>query len=94
MKIIGLIKLLDQKAFSRYRDLVGSTVSAYDGVVRFRGTKIFTVWNELSCGDFDAMVEIEFRSSEQARRWADSPEYRALLGIRSEAMLLTLFGVE
>mgnify|MGYP001162024861 CR=1 FL=1 len=94
MKIIGLIKLLNQGAFEQYRDLVGATVEAYGGVVLFRGEKLFTIWNELPCGEFDAIVEIEFVTSESARQWAESPEYKALLETRSQAMRLTLFGVE
>ena len=50
---------------------------------------MFTIWNELPCGEFDAIVEIEFVTSESARQWAESPEYKALLETRSQAMRLT-----
>ena len=94
MKIIGLIKLLDPDAFEVYRGGVGATIAAYGGVIRHRGARSFTAWNELNCGDFDAVVEIEFPDAEQARRWADGPEYAALLPVRTRAMRLTLFAVE
>lgn len=94
MKIIGLIKLLDPEAFEDYRGRVGATIAAHGGVIRNRGTKSFTAWNELDCGEFDAVVEIEFADAAQARRWAESPEYAELLPVRTRAMQLTLFGVE
>ena len=94
MKMIGLIKLLDVKAFESYRSQVGATLAPYGGVIRGRGNKSLVPWNELVCGDFDAWVEIEFESSDQAQRWINSPEYTALLAIRQKAMRLTLFGLE
>ena len=93
VKIIGLIKLVDPKAFDVYRSQVGSTVALYGGSVQHRGMKAMMPWNELDCEDFDAFVEIEFPSQDHARRWAESPEYSALLPIRAQAMRLTLFGV-
>lgn len=94
MKMIGLIKLLDDKAFESYRSQVRATLSPYGGVIRGRGNKSLVPWNELACGDFDAWVEIEFGNSDQAQRWINSPEYTALIAIRQKAMRLTLFGLE
>lgn len=93
VKIIGLIKLVDPEAFDLYRSQVGSTVTVYGGSVQYRGVKTMMPWNELACEDFDAFVEIEFPSEDHAQRWAKSPEYAALLPVRSQAMRLTLFGV-
>ena len=94
MKVIGLIKILDLVAFEAYRSQVGDTVARYSGSVEFRGEKKFMLWNELGCQDFDASVVISFPSQDLARRWAVSPEYAALLTVRSKAMRLTLFGAE
>lgn len=94
MKIIGLIKLVNPEAFELYRSQVGSTVTRYGGSVQFRGAKTLMPWNELGCEDFDAFVEIEFPSVDHAQRWAGSPEYAALLPVRTQAMRLTLFGVQ
>ena len=94
MKIIGLIKLINPEAFERYRAQVGATIAQYGGSVQYRGTTTMMPWNELGCEDFNAFVEIEFPSTEQARHWAKSPEYAALLPIRGQAMRLTLFGVQ
>jgi len=93
MKVIGLIKILDLAAFEAYRSQVGQTVAIYGGSVKFRGEKKFMSWNELDCQDFDACVVISFPTPDLAQRWAMSPEYGALLSVRSKAMRLTLFGV-
>jgi uncharacterized protein (DUF1330 family) len=51
-------------------------------------------WNELQIDEFDDCVELDFPSLEDAKRWAVSPEYAALLPVRHKAMSLTLFGVD
>lgn len=94
MKIIGLIKVLDPAVFEIYRSQVGQTVAQYQGSVALRGKCSFMPWNELAIGEFDAFVELAFSSQEDARRWATSPEYSALLPVRRKAMELTLFGIE
>lgn len=94
MKVIGLIKILDDGAFESYRRQVASTVALYKGRVTFRGERSFMPWNELKVDSFDSFVEIIFPSREDAENWAKSPEYSALLSVRSKAMLLTLFGAE
>lgn len=93
MKIIGLIKVLDQAAFEIYRSQVGQTVALYHGKVEFRAEKRLMPWNELRIDDFDAFVEVVFRTHADAESWTISPEYAALLPIRSKAMSVTLFGV-
>ena len=94
MKVIGLIKVLNQEAFDAYRSQVGQTVAPYQGRVVFRGKQKFMPWNELQINEFDDCVELDFPSLEDAKRWAVSPEYAALLAVRHKAMSLTLFGVE
>ena len=94
MKVIGLIRVVDPAAFEQYREQVGGTVSRYGGNIVFRGARSMMPWNDLRCADFEAYVELEFPNSTDAQRWASSPEYTALLPIRSQAMRLTLFGVE
>lgn len=94
MKVIGLIKVLNQEAFDAYRSQVGQTVAPYQGRVVFRGKQKFMPWNELQINEFDDCVELDFPSLEDAKRWAVSPEYAALLPVRHKAMSLTLFGVD
>ena len=94
VKVIGLIKLTDHTAFEQYRAHVGKTVEQYKGSIEFRGSLTEIFWNELGCEAFSACVELHFPSKEAAHNWAHSAEYQSLLKIRSQAMKLTLFGVE
>ena len=91
VKVIGLMELTDQKAFELYRSKVGQTVELYKGSIENRGTVTEVFWNELNCTRFGAFVELTFPSQEDAKAWAHSSEYQALVAIRKEAMKLTLF---
>ena len=93
IKVIGLIRMKDQGAFEIYRSQVVATIEKYKGTLALRGATDKTYWNELSCGDFSAYVELQFPSAEDADRWANSFEYQSIVPIRSEAIDLTLFRV-
>ncbi len=93
VKIIGLIRLKDPAAFDTYRNQVGATVERHGGSIVARGAVDKTYWNELPCAPFEACVELSFPSTEAADRWADSPEYRAIVPVREKAMDLLLFRV-
>jgi uncharacterized protein (DUF1330 family) len=93
MKIIGLVKVLDPSAFEDYRSQVGATVALYGGEIVLRGKVSKIAWNELDCEPFEAIVELSFPSELAANAWMTSPEYAALLNVRSKAMRLTLFSV-
>lgn len=93
VKIIGLIRLKDPAAFDIYRSQVGATVERYGGHIAARGTVDKPYWNELPCPPFEAYVELSFPSAEDADRWADSPEYRAIVPVREKAMDLVLFRI-
>ena len=93
VKVIGLIELTDQNAFEQYRSRVGQTVALYNGSIQNRGSVNEIFWNELNCARFNAFVELTFPSPEDAKAWAQSPEYQALVTIRNTAMKLTLFAV-
>jgi len=93
VKVIGLIELQDQSAFEQYRSQVGQTVERYKGTINNRGSVNEIFWNELHCEPFSAFVELTFPNQEDAHTWAHSPEYQALISIRSKAMKLTLFSV-
>jgi uncharacterized protein (DUF1330 family) len=92
-KVIGLMELTDQKAFELYRSKVGQTVELYKGSIQNRGSVTEVFWNELNCTRFGAFVELTFPSQEDARAWAHSSEYQALVAIRNQAIKLTLFAV-
>ena len=93
VKVIGLMELSDQSAFEQYRAQVGQTVELYKGVIKNRGSIAELFWNELGCAPFNTFVELEFASTQDAHAWANSPEYRSLVPIRSKAMKLTLFSI-
>jgi len=93
MRIIGLLQVLDATAFDAYRSQVGATVALYGGEIVFRGKVSEITWNELNSDIFEAIVELSFPSEAAAKSWIASPEYVALLPIRTKAMRLTLFGV-
>jgi uncharacterized protein (DUF1330 family) len=93
VKVIGLIKLRDENAFEQYRSQVGQTVELYKGSIKNRSSVADMFWNELDCASFSAFVELEFPSTKDAKTWANSPEYQALVPIRNKAMKLTLFSI-
>jgi uncharacterized protein (DUF1330 family) len=93
IKVMGLIKVIDALAFEEYRSQVSQTIKLYEGKILTRGVRSETFWNQLNCEEFDDFVEIEFKSQAAAHNWANSPEYKALLQVRTKAMKLTLFSV-
>ncbi|EXI85314.1 MAG: hypothetical protein AW11_03637 [Candidatus Accumulibacter regalis] len=93
VKLVGLIKQLDPAAFEDYRSRVGATVTSFRGQVIYRGKLAHAFWNELDSDNFDAFVELEFPTLEDATQWAASADYQELLAVRSRAMRLTLFAV-
>jgi uncharacterized protein (DUF1330 family) len=73
-------EVTDPAAFEDYRRQVPATVAQYGGRFLVRGGQIQTLE-----GDWKPkrVVLTEFPSLEQARRWYDSAEYRALKALRS-----------
>jgi len=92
--VIGIFKIQSPKDFDDYRAQVGATIELYGGKLIRRGVCENPFWNQLNAGTFDTFVELSFSSLEDAKRWANSPEYSALLPVRERAMQLTLFPVE
>jgi uncharacterized protein (DUF1330 family) len=91
VKVIGLMELMDHSAFEQYRSQVGQTVELYKGCIKNRGSVVELFWNELGIAPFSTFVELEFAEAQDVHAWANSPEYLALVPIRSKAMKLTLF---
>jgi uncharacterized protein (DUF1330 family) len=69
----------DSAGFEEYRKQVPGTVEKYGGKFLVRGGQMQTLE-----GDWKPkrIVVTEFPSIEQARRWYDSGEYRALKALR------------
>jgi uncharacterized protein (DUF1330 family) len=75
-------EVTDSAGFEEYRRQVPMTVEKYGGRFLVRGGQIQTLE-----GDWKPkrIVVTEFPSIEQARRWYDSEEYRALKALRSRS---------
>jgi len=91
--VIGIFKIQSPIDFDDYRAQVGATIELYGGTLIRRGVCENPFWNQLNAATFDTFVELSFSSLEDAKRWANSPEYSALLPVRERAMQLTLFPV-
>jgi len=73
------IDVTDPTAFEEYRQAVPATVEKYGGKFLVRGGRMEVVegsWRP------KRVVVTEFPSLEQAKRWYDSEEYRALKALR------------
>lgn len=75
--------------FAKYGEAAGPTVAAHGGVFIHRA-----LVHETLAGDavFNRFGVIEFRDVDAARNWYNSPEYQALIPLRSEGgdVLFTL----
>lgn len=91
--VIGIFKIKSPIDFDDYRAQVSATIELYGGKLIRRGVCQNPFWNQLNSEPFDTFVELSFATLEDAKRWADSPEYSALLPVRERAIQLTLFPV-
>jgi uncharacterized protein (DUF1330 family) len=80
--IIADVDVTDAQRYADYTAQVPATLETYGGRFLARGGKTETIEGDWLPGRF---VIIEFPSMDAAKRWYDSPEYRAILGIRHEA---------
>ncbi len=72
-------EVTDPAGFEEYRKQVPGTLEKYGGKILVRGGQV-----QMLEGDWKPkrIVVTEFPSIEQARRWYDSEEYRALKPLR------------
>jgi uncharacterized protein (DUF1330 family) len=72
-------EVTDPAGFEEYRKQVTGTLEKYGGKILVRGGQM-----QMLEGDWKPkrIVVTEFPSIEQARRWYDSEEYRALKALR------------
>ena len=72
-------EVIDHAGFEEYRKQVPATVEKYGGKFLVRGGRVQALE-----GDWKPkrIVVTEFPTTEQARRWYDSEEYRALKALR------------
>jgi uncharacterized protein (DUF1330 family) len=88
---IGEIKVNDPDAMKPYREGVAATVEKYGGKFIVRGGKVDPVEGSPPNG---VVAIIAFRSLADAKRWYESPEYRAIIDVRHKAATSRVFLVE
>jgi len=84
-------KAPDPTAIKEYVAKAPQTVASYGGHFVVRGGAVQTLEGDAPKGD---IVIIGFDSVEKAREWYDSPEYKAIRGIRQSATKSRLLLVE
>lgn len=84
-------RISDQAQYERYRADAPAVIAKYGGRYLVRGGAT-TVLE----GDWQPhrVVVLEFPTVDAARRFYDSPEYRALRTIRQDAVSMSIFVVE
>lgn len=89
--VVAELNVKDQDAFRDYGQRVPATLSQYGGRFLVRGGKV-----ESLKGDEPKtpVVVLAFESVEQARKWASSPEYGALVPLRDKAADARIFIIE
>jgi uncharacterized protein (DUF1330 family) len=89
--VIAEFTVKDQEAFRDYGQRVPATLNQYGGRFLVRGGKIEKLKGDEPKGP---VVVLAFDSVDQARRWASSQEYGALIPTRDKAADARLFIVE
>jgi uncharacterized protein (DUF1330 family) len=89
--VIANVHVKDPTPYADYRALVPGTLEKYGGRFLARGGAVERLEGECPIG---RVVVIEFDSTEQARRWYHSEEYRAAKAIRTSASVGDLILVE
>jgi uncharacterized protein (DUF1330 family) len=88
--VVGTIRVTDPPRWQQYVERVGATFGVAGGRVLLRGAKAAALNGE---AHGERVVVIEFADADAARRWHESPEYRALVELRDSAadVVLTLY---
>jgi uncharacterized protein (DUF1330 family) len=85
-------KIKDAEGFKTYGQRAPATVSQYGGKFVVRGAKPEGLKGDAPQGG--PFIVLSFASAEQARRWASSPEYSALVPLRDQAADTRAFIIE
>lgn len=85
-------KIKDAEGFKTYSQRAPATVTQYGGKFVVRGAKPESLKGEAPQGG--PFLVLAFDSAEQARRWASSPEYTALVPLRDQAADTRAFIIE
>jgi uncharacterized protein (DUF1330 family) len=85
--VIGHIRVNDQTAWDEYRAKVGATIAQYGGEIVMRGKMLRAFSGEVPGTN---VVILRFADLASANRWHDSPEYQAIVPLRSRGADVTL----
>lgn len=80
--IVGELEVADPEPFGRYLEQVTATVERYGGRYVAAGQITDVLEGDLQA---QAAAIIAFDSRRQARAWYDSPDYRAIRGLRQSS---------
>jgi uncharacterized protein (DUF1330 family) len=89
--VINDMVVTDPALLDEYKKLSPATVAQYGGRFLVRGGAIHPLEGDWTP---ERLVIIEFPSVEQARAWADSPEYAPARRLRQRASISRLIVVE
>ena len=89
--VVAEVEITDPTALQQYAAKAPQIVASYGGRYVVRGGDVQPLEGEAPKG---YVVIIGFDSMEKARAWYDSPEYKAIRGIRQNATKSRLFLVE
>jgi uncharacterized protein (DUF1330 family) len=89
--IIAEIEVTDPEIYDKYRAQTPGVVAQHGGRFIVRGGKAETLEGDREPG---RLVVIEFPDRAAARRFYDSPEYQAIIGLRQKAARSRLILVE
>jgi uncharacterized protein (DUF1330 family) len=85
-------KVSDPVAYERYKALAAPAIAAHGGRYLVRGGAVEVL--EGGWRPPERLVIVEFDSVEQARKFYDSPEYRAAREARKDAASMNMLVVE
>jgi uncharacterized protein (DUF1330 family) len=89
--VIANVDVRDLEAYEAYRSRTRETIEAHGGRFIVRGGAIDVLEGE---PEVHRLVIIEFPDREAARGWYESPEYQAILPLRTSTSTGALFIVE
>jgi uncharacterized protein (DUF1330 family) len=89
--IIAEIEITDPDTYDRYRAQTPGVIAQYGGRFIVRGGKAEMLEGDRPPG---RLVAIEFSDATAARRFYESPEYQAIIGLRQQAARSRLILIE
>lgn len=89
--VIATINVTDPAQYDEYRRLAGIATAKYGGRFLARGGNFAVLEGEV---DANRVVIVEYPDLDTARRFYDSPEYRAAREARANAAVFTMIAVD